>query len=457
MINGYRKVFVESNRYGYSFDEIINGEPIFSEYDKDFFKNKNLILPSGNNFKVSFVGEIITPNGKYFSLPKNFRLETETQIIENIDLFKKVLNRFGGDFKIPSFSITPEGVISEKFFYDELKHYFLDYITYEFIYPKKPVLKHSTSPMKGGKVDVFQTIKNRKQRGTGMSYKIKDIINKDDWKIDDIYWSVIDLLASKYNDRTEIDEMKSFLDSEGYIIKRIPNEELSNSELMIEEINKCDVGIIHSQIKKILLSYFESKTVSESYEVDAFYVEKFAYVWEELVRSALKHNNEFKSFCNTEYQFQRERTHTKRFFTEKEMNDFIETTKKKIKIVEKSKIGRETWRLRFTMDVKSIPDLFSEYQGKKFIGDAKYYEDPENAHFEKEFITYNTIIDNEYPMVVFIPAINNRVVDVWHEEEFELFIIRLSVKDCLENAVSGSDDLINKVHKFISKDTERQF
>jgi hypothetical protein len=60
-------------------------------------------------------------------------------------------------------------------------------------------------------------------------------------------------------------------------------------------------------------------------------------------------------------------------------------------------------------------------------------------------------------MVVFIPTINNRVIDVWHEEEFELFIIRLSVKDCLENAVSGSDDLINKVHKFISKDTERQF
>ena len=41
---------------------------------------------------------------------------------------------------------------------------------------------------------------------------------------------------------------------------------------------------------------------------------------------------------------------------------------------------------------------YFNFKGKKFIGDAKYYQDPENADFEKEF----KILKKKHSMVYLI-------------------------------------------------------
>jgi hypothetical protein len=456
MVSDYRKVFVESNRLEYTINEIIDGEPIFTESELKFIEEKKLLTKVGDQFKVSFVGELITPDSKFFSLPKNFDITDE-----NIEIFKKVLKNYTGNSLLTNntFSITKSGIKSEKFFYNELKYYFLDYITYEFIYPKKTILKHSSSPITGGKLDVQSTMRYRNQKGPGITYKVKDIINNEDWKIDDIYWSVIDYLASKYNDRVEIDEMKKFLDSEGYIINKI---DISDSKEMISEIDKCDVGIIHNSIKSILLSYFESTTVGETYKINAFYTDKFQYVWEELVRECLKNgksdkeSTEFKKSLND--KFNRIELRRKWFSNKEELDKFVNDANKSrtiVKIIKEEKVGLGV-RLNYEIDLRSVPDVFSDYNGKKFIGDAKYYQDPENADFEKEFKTYNTLTDNKYPMVVFVPSKRTRVLHTRTEGEFELIIFHISVSQAISDAVNGSDDTIIRVHKLIGKYTDRR-
>jgi hypothetical protein len=435
MILDYKEenIFIESNRYS---------ELPFNDQEFKFLESKNLFLRIGSQYKINFVGEIITPENKFFSLPKNFDINEE-----NVSLIKNVLK----DYKTVSgkslitnntFIISKSGEVkSEKFYYQELKSYFLDFITYEFIYPKKAVKTHSSNPIAGGKIDIFSTLRNRKRVGPGITYKIKDVENTEGWNLDDIYWSVIDYLASKYNDRNEVDEMKSFLESEGYKFKTI---DISDSKKMIVDINKCDVGIIHNPIKNTLLAYFETTTVSESYKINAFYTDNFAFVWEEICRHALKENTKFRKELETKF-FRKERRR-KWFASESELNSFVNGNR--IKVVNKEELTTGL-RLEYEIDVKSIPDIFSEYNGKRFIGDAKYYQDPENAEFEKEFRTYNTLTDNKYPMVVFTPSKKTRVLHVRQEGDLELVIFSISVEDAISDAIKEENKIIEKVQQFL--------
>ena len=84
----------------------------------DFFLKKELIVRKGNAFKVAFVGEIITTENSYFSLPKNFE-KTE----ENVDLFKKVLNVYRTFKKENDFESLLESLVLESklVFSDKLK------------------------------------------------------------------------------------------------------------------------------------------------------------------------------------------------------------------------------------------------------------------------------------------------------------------------------------------------
>ena len=435
MILEYKEenIFVESNRYS---------QLPFNEQEFKFLESKNLFLRIGSQYKINFVGEIITPENKFFSLPKNFDINEE-----NVSLIKNVLK----DYKTVSgksiitnntFIISKSGEVkSEKFYYQELKSYFLDFITYEFIYPKKAVKTHSSNPIAGGKIDIFSTLRNRKRVGPGITYKIKDVENTEGWNLDDIYWSVINHLASKYNDRTEVDEMKSFLESEGYKFKTI---DISDSKKMIVDINKCDVGIIHNPIKNTLLAYFETTTVSESYKINAFYTDNFAFVWEEICRHALKENTKFRK--ELESKFFRKERRRKWFPDEIELNSFVNANR--IKIVNKEEL-KTGIRLEYEIDVKSIPDIFSEYGDKRFIGDAKYYQDPENSEYEKEFRTYNSLTDNKFPMVVFTPSKRTRVLHVREEGNLELVIFSISVEDAISDAVKKENNIIEKVHQFL--------
>ena len=419
----YNQIFVEADREGYQIS-------IFTESELKFLKSKDLINIRGDKFQTSFVGEFITPENSYFSLPKNFQSTTE-----NVELFKKVLIRYkdlkGKDGKTlltnNSFAISSTGDIkSEKFYYNELKEFFLDFITYEYIYPKKTILKHSTSPISGGKIDVFSTMRNRKQKGPGISYKTKDIENTPDWNLDDIYWSTINSLANLYaseDDVKQISDMKEFLLDEGYILNDI---NLSNKNKVISDINKCEVGIIHQPIKNILLDYYESKSIGERFSINAFYTLKFQYVWEELVRESLKHNKDFED-------------EIKKVFID------YKPTRRRFEEGDEDKQYRDL-----------MPDLFSSYNNKRFIGDAKYYQEVDNSHFDKEMYVYNQLIDNKYPMCVFIPGTNTRRHDVREHGPFKLIVFKISVEEAISDAINRSNNTIDRVHQLISKNTERK-
>ena len=454
-MTNYKEIFVESFLDGYPIS-------IFTESELKFILSKDLIKTRGNIFIPAFVGELVTPENSYFSLPKNFN-PTES----NVELFKKVLSKYkdekGTDGKTlltnNSFTISDSGEIkSEKFYYNELKEFFLDFITYEYIYPKKTNLTHSTSTITGGKIDVLSTIRNRQRKGPGITYKTKDIENSKEWNIDDIYWSTIANLSKKYateDDIKQISEMKEFLLEEGFIINEI---DISNKEKTIQDIRKCDVGIIHQSIKNTLLDFFDSKSIGERFSINAFYTLKFQYVWEELVRECLKNgknDQESKDFKKSIIdKFNRKEIRKKRFPNRELMEEFLSINKNMTKVKEeKSGTGI---KLFFEIDIKSIPDVFSSFNNKRFIGDAKYYRDPENADFEKEYKTYNTLTDNKYPMVVFVPQKRTKVLHTRAEDPFELVIFHLSVEQAITDSINGSNETIEKVHTLLYKNTDRQ-
>lgn len=429
----YKKIFTEAEAYSKS--ELTPDE-------LNFFRDQNFIEVRGGVFYSKFVGEIKTPENKFYSVPKNFPPE-------NTELFDKVLERYQKiDGKSlgqkTSFIINKSGEYkSEKFYYNKLKTYFLDFITYGFIYPVKTLKKHSTSPIRGGKIDVLSTIRNRQQKGPGITYRVKDVENTDDWNLDDIYWSVLDELSQKYDERTSIIQMKKFLESEGYLIK---NTDISNYDKMIKDINNCEVGIIHYPIKNTLLSYFESMRISgKKIDVKALYTNEFQFVWERLIQEALHNDPQFKE--DLDKNFKRIEKRTKWFETETEMEKFIISNKIKNKSIEK----RETpgFYLTFELDVESRPDIFSYHKNKKFIGDAKYYRDPENASFDKEFRTYNILTNNKYPMCVFVPSTRTRVLYVRREEELELVVFQISVQQVIDDAINKKNNTIERVHQLL--------
>jgi hypothetical protein len=105
-----------------------------------------------------------------------------------------------------------------------------------------------------------------------------------------------------------------------------------------------------------------------------------------------------------------------------------------------------------------MPDLFSydKQTDKCFIGDAKYYQDPENSHFDKEMYLYNQLIQNKYPMCVFIPSSVTRRIDVREQGEFELMVLHISVKDAIKDATDEKSRVtIERVHDLILKNCNK--
>jgi hypothetical protein len=422
---------------------------IFSEDDLNFFISKYLIDIRGDKFKTKFVGEIITPGETYFSLPKNFS-ESES----NIELFRDVLERFrtSSHIQINSFIPSKSGELkSEKFYFNELLEFFLDYITYGFIYPYKTIKRHTTEPT-WGKLDVPSTHRNRKMLGPGVTYNIRDIKNNDSWNLDDIYWSTIKELSQKFgttNQIEDVNDMFEYLNEEGYDIKSI---DISNIESVIDDIENCEVGIIHNPVKVTLLDYYNSLKIGNGFKINIFYTENFQYVWEEMVRKSLRENPKFRDELSGSFSVDRYVSKTKSFKTKELGEDYIKSNKiVKFNFEEKNK----WWILKHRIFVKSIPDLFSEYGGKRFIGDAKYYKDPENSHFQKEFETYNNLIDNKYPMVVLVPSNRTGLIDMREEGDLELITLNISVDKIIEDFINDGDRVIKNVQTLIGKYTNR--
>jgi hypothetical protein len=202
------------------------------------------------------------------------------------------------------------------------------------------------------------------------------------------------------------------------------------------------VGIIHNPIKNTLISYFKSKSVSESFKIKVFYTENFAFVWEELVRHALKEDKSFRN--KLEPKFKRKETRLKWFPTTQELDDYLSNNKSITQI--RREVSGTGFRLTFEIKSESIPDLFSVYNGKKIIGDAKYYNDPEGSEYEKEFRTYNILSENKYPMLILTPGLRNKSLQVRREGELELIILQLSIEQVIEDALTKGDSCIHWIH-----------
>jgi hypothetical protein len=382
---------------------------------EDSLSKRQLPLVEFNNskVKVKFVGELITPNTNFISLPKNFTINEK-----NVDLTLKILNKYkdlkkDGNTLLSnfSFSYTKEGIESELFFFKKLKEFFLDYLTYEFIYPKKRIEIHSPRPIKNSKIDIVKTEREIGRKGPGITYKVKDIKNSDKWNLDDIYFTTLINLLDIYGsekDREKITNMENFLKDEGYKINIID----INDDKVIDQIKKCETGIIHYPIVNTLIGYYDSKNVSDKYTVRAFYTKSFEYVWEYFSRIVFNYNDEFRKELNVEK------------LTVKDRDD---------KITEYSDIR---------------PDVFSDYKGHRFIGDCKYYRNID-GDFYKEMYQYNIAFGNKYPMVILVPSMKTQRSFIRRHASYELFVIKVSIEEVINDVVSDTKSVISKVHRML--------
>jgi hypothetical protein len=176
---------IKGKSYKILVDSKIENVKNFLSADLEQLEDKKLVeYNSRSTFKVKFVGVFTTPNYDYISLPKKF---TVTE--DNVELIKKVLNKYkkikiDGKILITNYSFIPktgEYIESDIFYFNKLKEYFLDYITYEFIYPEGKITKHSVQPAEGT-IDVPKTELNTIRYGHGLTYKIKET-KKEGWNL----------------------------------------------------------------------------------------------------------------------------------------------------------------------------------------------------------------------------------------------------------------------------------
>ena len=379
--------------------------------DIDFLLKREIVvkLPNGN-LKVNFVGEVITPNSKIISIPKNFEVNQES-----IDLIIDVLKTFrsltkNGKSLIENKSFTSgDEITSDVQYFKVFKNFFFDHITYDFITPKRKINKHTNIPMVSP-FDVVQTEINSERVGGGLTYKLKDKSNLN-WKgisLSNIYYSTCKELFEEFgtdDDKDEFISIENYYRSKGHNFNYISVDE----EFVIDEIIKNDVSAVHLAIKSNLISYYKNKSVNEKYKIRIFYSKKFEYVWEYFCRVALKHDDKFKSKI-----------------------DWVESNYK-----------------------TSNPDVFSDYNNKMFIADCKYYNDI-NSDYTKEMYEYNECQNNQYPVIILIPSNETLIVsEPRRHKDIELLISKISLKDIMKDVIEHSNNVINKIHDIIEFNSNR--
>ena len=449
--------------------------------DKKFLSESlKLIEIKNGRIYSKFVGEIITPHSSIFSFPKNLE---DTELIEPIKNLLKKYKQKGGNLSLNStFTLSKSGEYkSESYFFKRLKTFFLDFVTYEFIYPEETKKIHSIEPM-AGRIDIVQTKINRQIYGDGITYDVIDKENNDEWILDDIYYFVIKSLAEfvgSSSENLEIKRMKDYLIEEGgFLLNEVIEEDefftMKNKkgeekkftlEQIIDKIKKCNVNIIHNPIKNTLIDYFQNKRLSSSkFQINVFYTKDFEYVWENLVQVALKHNPD--SFGGIVDKFKKT-VRFKDYVTKAELKEYLKSNK-----ITKYETDPDDENYINYTGYDARPDVFScgvsEYSKSldlkndelKFIGDAKYYNNLK-SDFHKEFSTYNTIQENIYPMVVlvpsdrtFIPPRGAKYGDDANDMR-ELIIINISIKDIIKDYLEKSYNVLSNVHMLINKRSRR--
>lgn len=438
-----------------------------------------LIQESRNKFVINFVGEVVTPNYVYFSMPKNMGYT-----MDNVELVKNILSKYSRDKDGKKLVVSKTGSYNpERAYFDKLKGYYLDFITYEFIYPLKKKIVHQNSPIPGSKLSIIDTDRNRKRYGSGITYKVKNIKNSEDWLLDDIYYYTILDLSNKLKvsekDVSEIKSMTKYLIGEGYVFNKIEDDciisnttnkillDMRDLKKVIDTIQKSEVGVIHYPVKNILLEYYKYKKSSTTIKsLNVFFTRNFEKVWEMILQDALE-TERSKTF----------RMEMDPYFSNNVGNRYVispsnvEMFKREYPLIDGESEGLDKWmeesKGRYFIiekDGNLEPDIFVELvDGRRFIGDAKYYNNPIESDYLKEMYSYNRAQGNKYPMVIFAsPKDDQSETKIAYPRGnrrdglYELIILLVCVQDVVSDVINGTRKVLGQSVYLIDKYTRRK-
>ncbi len=350
------------------------------------------------SYKVAFVGEVITPFGYFISLPKNFTNLSS----QNVELVKSILKEFKnvkkrGKSLIKSKSYEVGGEISSDFYYwRKFYSFFIDYITYEFYYPKNRIIKH-TLKRQQGRLNPMLTDVNRERVGNGLTYQVKDYSNN---YFRNAFYSVLKFLESQFASEPEIkkiSEVEKYLINKSICFKII---EIDKS-VFLNHAKRLQTNPIHDVILKTLVNYFLNSKIREKNTINVFYTQEFEYLYEYLLQTVLAHNNIFKNPSWSDPIF------------------------------------------------KSLhPDIITD----TFIGDAKYYkiDDFSDNPFEKELYAYNVANNNSQPNFVFIPSEETRHLQTLVHNAYRLEVVTVDLNNILTDYIQKRSDTLNFVKTLIN-------
>jgi hypothetical protein len=345
-------------------------------------------------YKVSFVGEVITPFGYFISLPKNFKDLGEG----NVELVKLMLREFKnvkrrGKLLISckSYDIGNE-IESEYQFWRKLYSFFIDYITYEFYYPKKKVIKHSLIKL-NGKISPLFTDLNNEKMGRGITYEMKDFSENC---FRNIFYSTLKKLENKFASDIEsrkIKEVESYLKQKSIMFQEkeiIPQEFLSYAK-------RLQTNPIHEIIVKTLVAYYSNMKIEEKNTINVFYTREFEYLYQYILQQILLHdpNKRNTNWSDPNYK-------------------------------------------------KLYPDIVTD----TFIGDAKYYTVSDSAEysFEKELYAYNIANRNSQKNYIFILADETKFIESLIHVDYQLDILVLDLKQILTDYNKKEFKVLNFVN-----------
>ncbi|RZJ36426.1 MAG: hypothetical protein EOO51_01440 [Flavobacterium sp.] len=346
------------------------------------------------SYKVAFVGEVFTPYGYFVSLPKNFN-ESNSSNVELVILILKEFKNLKKNGRLllqnKTYEIGKE-IESDYFYWRKLYSFFVDYITYEFYYPRKRNIRHSSSRL-NGRLNPMLTEVNSERLGTGITYEVK---NYEDNYFRNIFYSSLKFLEKKF--ASEI-ESRKILELEKYL--RIKNIKFRLIELdanvFLSYSKKLLSNAVHETIVKTLVSYFLNEKITEKNRINVFYTKEFEYLYEFLLQKVLLHD----------------------------------TTSKNI-----------NWQ---DPNFKSLrPDIINE----SFIGDAKYFLIPDFTKtsvpsFEKELYAYNVANGNSQPNYVFIPTESNAYLKTLIHNSYKLHVVTINLHTVVDDYFNKKNTILN--------------
>ena len=165
-------------------------------------------------------------------------------------------------------------------FYKNFLNVFNDYLTNDFLVPKKQIISD-----KGTNIDVIKTIFSLSKQNR-ITYKKDD---RSDFYLRNVFYTILKKLEKKYacsKEKELIKYLEEFYKSKGYIFKEIDN--IPEIIPFVEVNNKSLLAY------KLVNDFLSKQRKSKKYEINVFYTDKFEYVFEFMLKKALKHNKNYK-------------------------------------------------------------------------------------------------------------------------------------------------------------------